>query len=55
MSEKEKRFLENLSKLPEPVKDQFLRDAQTAVMTLDVAKAWSQKEGEDVAARREGQ
>lgn len=51
MSEKEKRFLENLSKLPEPVKDQFLRDAQTAVMTLDVAKAWPQKEDSDDSGR----
>ena len=44
MSEKEKKIAENISKLPEPLKDRFLDKIEGAVMALDLAE---KKEGDE--------
>ena len=44
MSEKEKKIAENISKLPEPLKDRFLDKIEGAVMALDLTKPEEKKE-----------
>ena len=39
MSEREKKFIEMLSKLPEKAQDTFLAQAQGAVIAIDALKA----------------
>lgn len=46
MSEKEKKIAENISKLPEPLKDRFLDKIEGAVMALDLT-ATPEKKKED--------
>lgn len=51
MSEKEKRMVEGIAKLPDTMKERFLDKIEGAVMALDLLG----KEDTDDAARREGQ
>lgn len=44
MSEKEKKIAENISKLPEPLKDRFLDKIEGAVMALDLTTPEKKKE-----------
>lgn len=46
MSEKEKKIAENISKLPEPLKDRFLDKIEGAVMALDLTAPTEKKEEE---------
>lgn len=43
MSEKEKKIAENISKLPEPLKDRFLDKIEGAVMALDLTATPAKK------------
>lgn len=44
MSEKEKQFVELISKMPEEAQDKFLAQAQGAVIMLDALKNESKRE-----------
>lgn len=47
MSDKEKKIAENISKLPEPLKDRFLDKIEGAVMALDLTAKPKESEGEE--------
>ena len=47
MSDKEKKIMENVAKLPAPLKDRFLDKIEGAVMALDLKAQPEQKNEED--------